>query len=87
MEWHSSGAGEVLRILKTDPEKGLSSSQARTRLEKYGENKLSEKKKPGLFLKFISQFSDFMVVILHSVLCTTFSKLRFKGIFVNSYTH
>ncbi len=72
MEWHSSGAGEVLRILKTDPEKGLSSSQARTRLEKYGENKLSEKKKPGLFLKFISQFSDFMVLILLAASAVSF---------------
>ena len=72
MEWHSSGADEVMRILKTDPEKGLTSSQARTRLEKYGKNKLSEKKRPGLFFKFISQFSDFMVLILLAASAASF---------------
>ena len=45
MTYYSEKIGEVLKELNTDPERGLSSGEALSRKEKYGENKLREKKK------------------------------------------
>lgn len=64
MDWHSLSAGEALKQLGVDPQKGLSTGAAEQRLRQYGENKLAEKKKKGWFRKFLEQFSDFMVIIL-----------------------
>ena len=43
---------------------GLSEEEALKRLEAYGENKLQETKKKSNFLIFISQFNDFMIILL-----------------------
>lgn len=43
---------------------GLSSNEARERLTKYGENKLIEKPRDSIIIKFFKQFSDVMVIIL-----------------------
>ncbi len=64
MQWHSIGWEETAGKWKTDTIKGLTSAQAAERLAQYGPNKLREKKKPGIILKFLSQFSDFMVLLL-----------------------
>ncbi len=57
-------AAQAAAELKTDVKNGLSESQAALRLRQYGENKLSEGKKRGLLVRFLSQFADFMVIIL-----------------------
>ena len=64
MDWHNMSYSEVCKNLDTDIKKGLSSSQAQSRLEKYGKNALTQKKKQSIFIKFLSQFKDFMVLIL-----------------------
>lgn len=64
MAWHTKTAAEALRELNTDAGKGLSSAQARRRLEQYGKNQLEEGKKKSLPRKFFEQFSDFMVIVL-----------------------
>ncbi len=64
MDWHAQSSTEVIKSLKTDAKNGLTSSEARRRLERYGANRLHEQKKPSLLAKFIAQFSDFMVLIL-----------------------
>ena len=43
---------------------GLSEEEAKKRLEKYGENKLTEKKKQSNLVMFLSQFNDFMIILL-----------------------
>ncbi|WP_025724699.1 cation-translocating P-type ATPase [Acholeplasma granularum] len=43
---------------------GLSSDEALKRLEQFGPNALAEGKKRSLFLKFLDQFKDFMVIVL-----------------------
>lgn len=53
-----------MQELNTDVKKGLSSAQARKRLEQYGKNQLEEGKKKSLLRKFLEQFSDFMVIVL-----------------------
>lgn len=43
---------------------GLTASEAETRLEKNGKNKLAEGKKDSLFKKFLAQLADPMIIIL-----------------------
>lgn len=62
--WHNKSANEVERELKTSREKGLAKEEIGKRKEKYGVNKLKEKKKESLLIRFIKQFNDFMIIIL-----------------------
>lgn len=54
---------ELYRLLESDP-RGLTTGEAKTRLEKYGENKLKEGKQKGVLQVFAEQFADLLVVIL-----------------------
>ena len=56
-------AEDVLRELGTTAE-GLTSAQARERLEKYGPNKLKDAEKPTLLQRFLAQLKDPMLIIL-----------------------
>lgn len=55
---------DVEEYLKTDISKGLSNEEAQKRLREYGYNQLKEQNKKSLFLMFLDQFKDFMVLIL-----------------------
>ncbi|MFU0783306.1 MAG: calcium-transporting P-type ATPase, PMR1-type [Thermoanaerobacterium thermosaccharolyticum] len=55
---------EVSSNLKTDVNNGLSTEEAKKRLEKYGPNNLSEKKKRTALSMLLDQFKDYMVIIL-----------------------
>ena len=48
----------------TDINQGLTTQEAKARLEKYGYNKLQEAPKRSLLLRFLDQFKDAMIVIL-----------------------
>lgn len=43
---------------------GLSDEEVQEKRKKYGENKLIDKGKESIFIKFIKQFNDFMIIIL-----------------------
>ena len=43
---------------------GITTSEAEERLEKYGPNELEEKGKKSVFVIFLSQFADLLVIIL-----------------------
>lgn len=45
-------------------EKGLTSEEAKKRLEENGENKLLERKKKSNLILFLGQFNDFMIILL-----------------------
>ncbi len=64
MEWHSLDCRTTVDKLKSDIKNGLSKTQAKSRLEKYGKNALSGGKKQSILVKFLLQFSDYMVLIL-----------------------
>lgn len=61
--YHHFNVDEVLRTLNSSPD-GISSEEARIRLEKYGFNALKDVHKRSNFWKFIDQFKDAMVGIL-----------------------
>ncbi len=63
MKEYLSGVAEVLKEYKTDAA-GLSGSEAGSRLEKNGKNKLAEGKKESLLHKFLMQLVDPMIIIL-----------------------
>ena len=64
MEWYHTTTRKCADLLHTDSQKGLSTQEARQRLNPYGRNVLQQKKKAGILRKFLSQFADFMVLIL-----------------------
>ena len=55
---------EIKEEFNTDLERGLTTEEAKERLEKYGSNALKEKKKTPIIVRFLEQFKDFMVIIL-----------------------
>jgi len=57
------GVHEVLEELNTGRE-GLSDEEALLRLHRYGPNELVERKKKTALAMFLSQFSDFMILVL-----------------------
>ncbi len=61
--WHLKTAGGVFEILRSAPE-GLDNQEADKRLEEYGPNLLTEKKKRSPFALFLDQFKDFMILVL-----------------------
>ncbi|MCD8026102.1 MAG: ATPase, partial [Clostridiales bacterium] len=62
-DWYRMSKDEILKALKTSSD-GLNSSKAAEILEKDGKNMLEEGKKKSAFQVFISQFADFLVIIL-----------------------
>ena len=60
---YTHSADEVLRDLGVGAE-GLTTQQAKERLEKYGPNKLKEGEKPTLLQRFLTQLKDPMLIIL-----------------------
>lgn len=55
---------DLLKELSASPKRGLSTQEAQERLAKYGENKLTEKKKKTNLQRFLDQFKDAMIIIL-----------------------
>ena len=64
MKAHFEGKESVLSEFQTDAFRGLTQAQVAERKEKYGENKLKEKKKKSGVQRFFEQFKDVMIIIL-----------------------
>ena len=64
MIWYTEDTDTVLERLKSDKTKGLTQWDFEVRLFEHGENKFAEKKKQSLIVHFLSQFKDFMVIVL-----------------------
>ena len=54
--------------------------------EKDGKNKLQEKKKESLIIKFLKQFNDFMIIILiiASIISAVVSKMQGENDYIDS---
>ena len=64
MEYFSKKKEELFNELQVNPKQGLSDKEVLERQEKYGLNQLRESKKKTLFMMFLDQFKDFLVIIL-----------------------
>ncbi len=64
MLFHDKQLQDVAAEFQCDITQGLSEERALLQREKFGLNKLREKKKKTLFQKFIDQFKDVMILIL-----------------------
>ena len=62
----------LLQELSVSMDAGLSQQEAQSRLEKYGANKLAEKKKKTNLRRFLEQFQDVMIVILLAAAAVSF---------------
>ena len=84
--WQTLRKDETLKSLGTNEKIGLSDEEVKQRQEKYGKNKLQEKKKESLFIKFLKQFNDFMIIILimASIISAVVSKMQGENDYVDS---
>jgi len=64
MEKYQMTPNALLEELGSSKKHGLTSEEAGLRIEKYGTNELREKKKKTVWMMFLEQFNDFLVIIL-----------------------
>ncbi|MGD2143287.1 MAG: cation-translocating P-type ATPase [Anaerolineae bacterium] len=62
--WQSRPSDDVADELETSLDAGLTSGEAKARLERYGLNELAETPRPGFWQLLLRQFSDFVVLLL-----------------------
>ena len=62
--WFNKSIEEVEKHFEVDKTQGLTNEQVKSTRQKYGTNELQTKKKKSLFVKFLEQFKDFMIIIL-----------------------
>lgn len=62
-KYYNKKVEELYKELNTNIN-GLTEEEAKKRLQEYGENKLTERKKKSNFVVFISQFNDLMIILL-----------------------
>lgn len=84
--WYTMHLGEVVKKLKSDLNTGLDENRIEEIRKVYGENKLTEKKKENIIIKFIKQFNDFMIIILiiASIISAIMSYLEGKNDYLDS---
>jgi len=69
--WHSKTPQEIFTLLEST-EHGLSSKVVEKRLLRYGQNKLPEEKRDGLWLIFLRQFQSPLIYILFAACIAIF---------------
>ena len=84
--WQTLEKNDVIRRLNTKEREGLTEEEVKIRQEKYGENKLKDKKKESIIIKFIKQFNDFMIITLMiaSIISAVISKMQGENDYVDS---
>ena len=83
--WETLKIEEVRKRLKTNLYSGLTDNQVEERIKKYGKNVLKDKKKESIFIKFIKQFQDFMILILiaASIISATMAYIEGTGDYID----
>lgn len=84
--WHTLRVEEVEENLKTNINKGLEEEEVKVRIAKDGRNKLQEKKKENIVIKFLKQFNDFMIMILiiASIISAVMAYIEGSGDYIDS---
>ena len=62
--WFNQTKEEVSKYFNVDIQNGLSTEQVKENQAKYGLNELKQAKKKNLFIRFLEQFKDFMIIVL-----------------------
>ena len=75
MHWHSLTKDQVLQSLRANAQTGLSAHEAQLRLRD-GRNVLQAKKPKTVLQRFLSQFADFMILILLAAAAVSFVTAR-----------
>ncbi|MDP3180997.1 MAG: HAD-IC family P-type ATPase, partial [Bacteroidota bacterium] len=78
--WFTKSNEEVLKELDVDLLQGLSEEEAKVRLEKYGPNKLTAKKKKNILQLFVAQLQEWLIYILFAAVVITL----FMGEYIDS---
>lgn len=55
---------EIADNFQVNPDRGLTSEEAKTRQSRYGLNELQQEEQSSLLDKFVAQFKDFMIIVL-----------------------
>lgn len=63
-KYYTENIPDVVEDLHTAIDTGLTSDEAKKRLTKYGPNSLAAQKKRSMFMRFVDQFKDFMIIVL-----------------------
>lgn len=63
-KWHSLSYQDVEKKLKTNIDNGLTQEEVEQKRKEFGVNELEAKKKKSVFVKFLEQFKDFMIIVL-----------------------
>ena len=63
-QWHSKTTKEVLDQLNVTVQDGLTDSEAKKRLDQYGPNELKSAERESLFMRFLDQMKDPMIIVL-----------------------
>ena len=84
--WEAKEVKRVEEEFETNQEYGITQEEAKKRIEHYGKNKLADKKKENIFIRFIKQFNDFMIIILivASIISAVVSKFDGSGDYIDS---
>ena len=84
--WYTIPTKEVEKQMRTNIEFGLNEKQVEDKQNKFGLNKLEEKKKESIFIKFIKQFNDFMIIILiiASIISAVVARLEGNNDYIDS---
>ena len=84
--WQTLEKNDVIRRLNTKERDGLTEEEVKIRQAKYGKNKLKDKKKESIIIKFIKQFNDFMIItlIIASIISAVISKMQGENDYVDS---
>lgn len=64
MKFYDAAANSVIEEVKTSAESGLTAAEASERLSQNGKNELDQGKKKSIFVKFLEQFKDAMIIVL-----------------------
>lgn len=70
--WYELSITDTAKAAEVTISSGLTAGAAQSRLAEYGYNELTGKKRKGLFLRFLEQFKDFMVLILLAAAVVSF---------------
>ena len=84
--WQTLKKEDVLHKLNTNEKNGLKEEDVKKLQKEEGKNKLQDSKKESIFIKFIKQFNDFMIIILiiASIISAIVSKVQGENDYIDS---